>query len=293
MSLQVEAALTGARVPSAKTSFVDVGDAQIAYHTVGSGPPLLLLHGWPLNRHTFRGMLPALAAHYTCYVFDFPGAGESRWNERTAFNMGGQAESAKVFAQRLGLERYSILAHDTGGTIGRQLAVIDADRVEKLVAIGTEIPNHRPPWIQFFQWLSYIPGADAGFRKNMTSDAFLRSSRGFGGCFSNKDLIAGDFHRLFIQPLLDSRELRMGQRGRLRGIDWKLLDSLADGHRKIRAPVLLVWGADDPVFPVREARKMLPQFKNARFATIADAKLFVHEERPEEVARECLNFLLH
>ena len=292
MSLELPGARAGAQAPSEETSFVDIGDAKIAYHTAGSGPPLLLLHGWPLNRHTFRGILPALAAHYTCYAFDFPGAGESRWSERTEFDMGAQAESAKLFALRMGLDKYSILSHDTGGTIGRQLAIIDADRVRKLVAIGTEIPHHRPPWIQLFQWLSYLPGADVVFRRNMASDAFLRSSRGFGGCFANLDLIRGEFHRLFIQPLLDSPEQRTGQRRRLRGIDWKLLDSLAVGHGKIRAPVLLVWGAEDPVFPVQEARKMVPQFKDARFVSIADAKLFVHEERADTLAGECLRFLL-
>jgi pimeloyl-ACP methyl ester carboxylesterase len=276
---------------SAKPSLVDVGDAAIAYHAIGSGPPLLLLHGWPLHGGTFRRILPALAAHHTCYVIDFPGAGSSRWTDRTAFGMGAQAEGVKAFASRMGLRSYSIVSHDTGGTIGRQLAIIDADRVNKLVAIGTEIPHHRPPWIRLFQFLSYLPGADAGFRANMGSDRFLRSSRGFGGCFSNLDLIGGEFHHLFVQPLLESAERRGGQRGRLRGIDWALLDRLAEGHAAIRAPVLLLWGANDPVFPAEQARKMVPQFNDARFVTIPDAKLFVHEERPDEVARECLSFL--
>ena len=276
--------------PPAPT-FLDVGNAEIACRTYGSGPPLLLLHGWPLHGLTFRKIVPALAEYFTCHVIDFPGAGESRWNDRTGFGMREQAESAKLFAEKLGLRSYSIVSHDTGGTIARQLALIDADRVEKLVAIGTEIPHHRPPWIRFFQWLSYIPGADLGFRANMRSASFLRSARGFGGCFSNLDLIDGDFHELFVQPLLDSPNLRLGQRRRLRGIDWALLDSLAERHAGIRARVLLLWGAEDPVFPAEEARRMVPQFRDCHFVSIPAAKLFVHEERPAEVARECLAFL--
>ncbi len=291
MSPHVQSVRTNAPAPRNPPAFVDVGDAQIAYQKVGSGPPLLLLHGWPLHGETFRHVVPALAAHFTCYVPDFPGAGASRWTDRTAFGMAGQAESMKAFARRLGLTSYSIVSHDTGGTIARQLALIDADRVAKLVAIGTEIPHHRPPWIPFFQLISYLPGADLGFVANMRSDRFLRSSRGFGGCFSNLDLVQGEFHRLFIQPLLESAEQRAGQRRRLRGIDWKLLDRLAEGHAQIHAPVLLLWGADDPVFPVTEARKMVSQFPDARFATIPDAKLFVQEERGAEVAGECLRFL--
>ena len=231
-------------VPAASTTpaFVNVGDAEIAYHAIGAGPPLLLLHGWPLDGQTFRHLVPALAAHYTCYVIDLPGAGASRWSERTAFDFGSQAERLKIFADSLGLTSYAIFSHDTGGTIGRQLAIIDAARVEKLVAIGTEIPRHRPPWIRLFQVTSYLPGHDFIFRTNLKSPRFLRSARGFGGCFSNLALVDGEFHRCFVQPLLASARLREGQTRRLRGIDWKLLDGLATNTPRF-APACCCSGA--------------------------------------------------
>jgi pimeloyl-ACP methyl ester carboxylesterase len=56
-------------------------------------------------------------------------------------------------------------------------------------------------------------------------------------------------------------------------------------------PVLLIWGADDPTFPVALARAMVGQFPNARIAEIPGAKLLVHEEKPAEVARLALEFL--
>ncbi len=278
---------------NAPMQWQDVGDAQIAYSKIGAGPALLLLHGYPLTGATFRSMLPALAAHFTCYVLDLPGAGESRWSKQSGFKFGEQALGLKRFVDALGLQAYSILAHDTGGTIGRQLAIIDAARVEKLIAIGTEIPGHRPPWIRLFQFRSHLPGANGNFRKSMASRRFLRSSMGFGGAFTDLGLIDGEFHKLFIAPLVTSAQLTLGQIYRLRGIDWALLDSLAQGHARIKAPVLLIWGEDDPVFPLAEARKMVPQFHDCRgLKVIPGAKLFVHEEFPEAVAKESLTFLL-
>lgn len=130
------------------------------------------------------------------------------------------------------------------------------------------------------------------FRRNMRSGAFLRSSRGFGGCFYDLNLLNGEFHTLFIAPLIRSARQRAGQRYRLRGIDWALADSLAQGHAQILAPVLLIWGEDDPVFPVARAREMIPQFADCRGLTVVPrAKLFVHEEQPERVAHACLEFL--
>ncbi len=76
------------------------------------------------------------------------------------------------------------------------------------------------------------------------------------------------------------------------GIDWRMVDGLQTEHAKITAPTLLIWGEDDPVFPVREARPMADQLANCKaFITVPGAKLFVHEEKPETVARIALEFL--
>jgi pimeloyl-ACP methyl ester carboxylesterase len=274
------------------TQFQDIGHCRMAYRTIGSGEPLLMIHGFPLHGMTWRHVAPALAERFTCHLIDLPGAGETRCTPDTDFGFKAQARSVKAFADALGLTRYSLVAHDTGATIARQLAIIDPGRVKALVAIGTEIPHHRPPWIQVFQACSGLPGFLSMTRANMRSDLFLRSSMGFGGVFSDLGLLRGEFHDLFIEPVIRSAERAAGQRNFLRGIDWKLVDSLAEGHATIEAPVLLIWGEDDPIFPLPLAKAMVPQFRHCRgLEVVRDAKTFVHEERPEIVARLCLDFL--
>lgn len=271
----------------------DVGDAEIAYRVVGSGPPLMLLHGYPLNGLTFRHIVPALARRFTCYVLDLPGAGQSRWTKKTDFNFEAQAQSLKVFVDRLGWTRYATLSHDTGGTIARRLAILDAARTDRIVVIGTEIPNHRPPFIRLFQFRSRLPGANANFRSSMASREFRRSAMGFGGVFADLDHIDGEFFDLLVKPMVDSARERLGQLYRLRGIDWKVVDGLAKGHAMITAKVLLIWGADDPVFPLAEAKAMARQFRTEpRFAVIPGAKTFPHEDFPAAVVDACLPFLL-
>jgi len=272
--------------------WLNVGDAELAYRVIGSGPPLLMLHGYPLNGLTFRKLIPALAPHFTCYVLDLQGAGQSRWTKQTDFKFGAQAERLKTFVDRLELTAYSTLSHDTGGTIARRLAVIDPKRTHKLVVIGTEIPNHRPAWIRMFQFRSYLPGANGNFKTSFQSRKFRRSSMGFGGVFADLDYIDGDFFELFVQPMLDSQHERQGQLYRLRGIDWTIVDSLAVDHAKITAPLLFIWGEDDPVFPLAEARNMIGQFTvPPQFHVIPNGKTFVHEEKPEAVAEAALTFL--
>src|SRR5258706_7253082 len=158
-----------------ETLFHDVGSAELAYRKVGAGPPLLLMHGWPLWGFTWRRLLARLSARYTCYVVDTPGGGFTRWKADHDFKFAGQARSFARFLEGMNLSSVRVVAHDTGATIARQLALIAPERIERLALIGTEIPGHRPPWIPLFQKTAALPGAAATFRLLLRAKAFLRS----------------------------------------------------------------------------------------------------------------------
>jgi len=280
-----------ARYWDVPAQMIDTGTARIACRRFGSGSPLLLVHGFPLSGFTWRKILPELAERHTCWVPDLPGMGESTWTDDTEWSFPGQARTLKRLADRLGLERYSVLAQDTGGTFARLLALDDAARVERLVLINTEIPGHRPPWIPLYQFLMALPGAQTSFGLLLRSRWFLRSGMGFGGCFSDLSLLDGAFHEHVVDPLLRSPERMEGMARYLTGLTWEPVDALATGHARLTMPVLLLWGADDPTFPLSQARTMLRQIAHARLVEIPGAKLLAHEEKPAEVARATLEFL--
>jgi len=270
---------------------IDTGTARLPCRRYGNGPDLLLVHGFPLSGFTWRKLLPELATRFTCWVPDLPGLGESEWTDVTDFSFPGQGRTLKALVDRLGLARYSVIAQNTGGTFARYLALEDLGRVEKLVLVNTEMPGHRPPWIPFYQFLMRLPGTLSAFGVLLRSRLFLRSGMGFGGCFSDLDLIEGEFDEYVVQPLLRSRRRMEGISAYLRGAAWGPVDALATEHGRLAMPVQLVWGADDPTFPVALARQMATQFPNARIVEIPGARLLVHEEKPADVARAALAFL--
>ena len=176
--------------------------------------------------------------------------------------------------------------------IGRQLALIDGGRIRKFAMTNTEIPYHRPPWIPLLRRLMVVPGANAAFRWILRSRRFLRSSAGLGGSFSNLDLIEGEFHDYIITPLICSSYRMQGHINFSRGWDWNLVDAMKAKHAQITMPVLLVWGEDDPTFPIEKAEKMVQQFGDCRgVERIPSAKLFVQEEQPEMVSKILLQFM--
>lgn len=274
---------------AATAETIDTGTARLPCRRYGSGPPLLLVHGFPLSGFTWRKVLPDLARHYTCIVPDLPGMGDSEWTDATDFSFPGQGHTLKVLVDRLGLTRYSVLGQDTGGTFARYLALEDGARIERLLLINTEMPHHRPPWIPLYQSLMQLPGTLAVFALLLQSRWYLRSGMGFGGCFEDLGLIDGDFHQFVVEPLVRSPRRREGMQRYLRGATWGPVDALARDHARLTMPVDLIWGADDPTFPLALARAMAGQFPHARFTEIPGARLLVHEEKPAEVARAILS----
>ena len=272
--------------------FVELDDARIAYREFGSGPPLVLLHGFPLSGLTYRHLVPHLESRFTCYVIDTPGLGESKWRPGMDFHFTAQALRMKACIDAIGLQTYPLLAHDTGATLARLLALADAGRVQRIVLVNTEMPGHRTPWILFYTALFRIPGVTTTLGWILRSRRYLRSRIAFGNLYSDPALLNDDFVRCFISPLVASKPRREGVRRYLLGFDWALLDGLRDRHAEIAVPVLLIWGEDDPTFPIELARAMALQFNpTAPLVRIPAAKLLVHEEKPELVAREVVKFL--
>lgn len=252
---------------------------------------MLLIHGWPLNHTSYHALLPHLTPRFTCHLPDTPGLGDSEWSAGTDFSFPGQAQTLRGVADALGLSEYGVIAHDTGASIARLLAATDA-RVRKLVLLNTEMPGHRPPWIPLYRNLAALPGTATSFRLLLRSRLFLRSPMGFGGCFHDLDRIDAGFVARNITPLLGSPRRLEGILRYLRGIDWQVVDSLRAIHAGLDIPVLLVWGAQDPTFPVAAARQMVQQFRHcAGLVEIPAARLLVHEERAQQVAAAALQFL--
>ncbi|HEV7732692.1 MAG TPA: alpha/beta hydrolase [Candidatus Binatia bacterium] len=277
---------------TAPIELVDAGDATLACRRFGAGPTLLLVHGFPLHGFTWRHVLPTLAQRFTCIVVDLPGFGDATWSAATDFGFHAHARRLRTVLDRLGVASCHVLAQDTGATIARCLALQAPERVTSLALVNTEMPGHRPPWIREFQWALRLPAAGRFFQALLRSDRYIRSGMGFGGCFADPRLLGGDFHDAFVAPLVASSRRIDGLSRYLLGLGWDVVDAMAQRHAELRMPVLLVWGEDDPTFPLPLARAMADQFPAGEgIAVIPHTRLLPHEERPDDVCAHVVPFL--
>ena len=272
-----------------------IDDAVIAVRKYGQGLPLVLVHGFIVHGYTWRKLLPELAKHFTCYVVDLPGFGSSEWTRKTDFTFTAQADRlAKLFLM-LQLDKYSIVAQDTGASIARMVAIAHPNTVERLVLINTEIPNHRPPFIPMHQFLAKLPGANFIFRSLLKVGFIVRSPLLLNQMYFDKSqLKRSENLDCYLNPLINSKHKMLGMLGYLKGIEWSVVDEFKDSHSKIQASTLFVWGENDKTFPIELAQEMVAQFSaRCQFKSIPRAALMPQEEKPLQVLEYILPFLLN
>ncbi len=278
---------------SAKPINYKIDDASITVRKFGEGKPLVLIHGFAVNGCTWRKMIPELAKHFTCYVVDLPGFGDSQWDKETDFAFTAQAKRLVKLVKKLNISNYSIIAQDTGASISRIVAITELDNIKKLVLINTEIPNHRPPFIPLYQFFAKLPMANFLFRSLIKIGTFVRSRFFLKEFYFDKSKLR-DKENLdrYLIPLKTSKDKMFGMLEYLKGIEWKVIDSFAKSHSEIKAETLFVWGENDKTFPIEIARKMPEQFNsNCKLVSISKASLMPHEEKPNEVLKKVIPFL--
>jgi pimeloyl-ACP methyl ester carboxylesterase len=120
------------------------GGVRLAVADAGSGPAVVLLHGWPVTSLHWWLAVPALtAAGYRAICADLRGQGASEGPG--TFAKEELARDVVALAARFGLARFALVGHDWGGTVGYLVAADHRDRVAALVVEEELLPGSGVP----------------------------------------------------------------------------------------------------------------------------------------------------
>jgi len=118
---------------------IDVAGSRVALSTGGSGPPLLLLHGYPQTRACWHRVVPALAQRFTVVAADLRGYGESAkppgGEGHVAYSKREMARDLVGAMAALGHARFAVAGHDRGGRVAHRMALDHPDVVERLAVL--------------------------------------------------------------------------------------------------------------------------------------------------------------
>jgi haloacetate dehalogenase len=287
-----------------ETRRIAVERGEIFARVGGSGPPLLLLHGWPESHLMWHAAAPLLAERFTVVATDLAGYGESL-RPAAAEDHEPHAKRALAADQiqamaALGFERFAVAGHDRGGRVAYRLALDHPDRVTRLAVL--DIVPTAEVWAR----------ADATFALGYWHWGFLAQPAPFP-----ERLIAGDPGVVFdaarriglgAEPgryphaVMAAYRAAFDDPGAIEGMceDYRAGAGADRAHdeadraagRTIAAPTLALWGRRGALelFYGDVLAVWAPWCADVRGHAV-DATHFLVEDRPEEVAAELGLFL--
>ncbi len=252
----------------------------LAYDEVGSGPPLLILHGLLGQARNWASQAKLFGQHYRTLSVDLRNHGRSPWASGMTYE--DMAADIAALAEAVG-PPVRIVGHSMGGKVTMVVALKYPDLIEKAVVVDISPIRHEDS--PFYGYLEAMLALDLeSITRRGQADRLLA------------DAIPNDAERAF---LLLNLAAEAGK-----GLHWKpnlqeLYDRLIDildwpdhlfGYQNAD-PILFIAGGNSPYIQPSHKPAIARLFPNARYATIANAGHWVHAEQPQALFQTVADFL--
>jgi non-heme chloroperoxidase len=273
--------------------FINVGQENstpidLYYEDHGSGPPVVLIHGWPLSGRSWEKQLTALlAAGRRVITYDRRGFGKSS-QPATGYDYDTFAEDLHKLVSTLDLRDFALVGFSMGGgEVARYLGAYGTDRVSKAVFMAAV-----PPFL--LKTPDNSGGIDIsvfdGIKKGIVADrlAFLGQ---FLANFYNVDVLKGK--QISDEVVRDSWNIASGASpiGTLECVTAWYTDFRQD-LRRIDVPTLIIHGDSDRILPIEVTGKATQAaIKGSRLVTVKGGPHGLNWTHADEVNRELVSFL--
>lgn len=245
-------------------------EGMVRWRVLGSGDPVVLVHGTPYSSLLWRDIAPALARTRAVHVFDHLGFGRSDQREGQDLSLAAHARNFARLLDHWGLSRPSVVAHDIGGAVAlrtlllegrdyRDLTLFDAvsggewERgLFRLILEHADVFHELPDYAHEALVAAHMRHAThVGLRPGVL-DAFLAPWRGAAG--------QAAFYRQYSQ---------------IRQADTAAYEDLLGG---ISLPVRIIWGREDRILPPEYAEWLHARIPHAELHWIEDAGHLLQED---------------
>lgn len=257
-------------------SHVQIDDLSIGYRRAGTGPPLLLLHGFLCDSRCWRSQLAELSDQFDVIAWDAPGAGSSS-DPPTPFTLADWSRCLARFLDAVGVPRAHVVGLSWGGVLAQEFYRLHSNRVARLVLSDTY-----PGWGG-----SFPPAVVAKRVARCEQDSLLSPaeflSRWIPEMFSDAappsareelSAVFADFHplgfRLMAKSLADT--------------------DTTDLLPKIGVPTLVLWGERDQRSPMSIAEQLRDAIPRAELRVLARAGHVSNMEQPLEFNAQVRRF---
>jgi haloacetate dehalogenase len=280
----------------------DVLGVTVNHAIAGSGPPLLLLHGYPENHLMWRHVAPALAEDHTVVVADLRGYGDSGKPTPDAaglvYSKRSMAGDQVGLMRRLGFAQFGLVGHDRGARVAHRLVLDHPSAVSRLAVLDIVPTRHvlanvtRAMATAYYHWFflatpngiaEHMIAADPGF--------WVRSLIGplLGPGASIEQRVMDDYIRCFSDPAAIAGSCADYRAAA--GIDLVHDEESVSSGQKIDCPVLALWGSQAFVGRNYEPVRVWEQYASDVRGSALPTGHFLPEEAPDLVIAGLRDFL--
>ena len=284
--------------PGFETRKIQTSGATIHVLRGGSGPPLLLLHGYPQTHVEWHKIGRQLAERFTIVLTDLRGYGDSSKpaeGERHAnYSKRAMALDQIEVMRALGYDRFAVAGHDRGARVAWRLAVEHPDRVTRAAVLDVvPLPYSmmtREFATQYFHWFFLIQPAP--FPETLIGNnaefylrsRFLRPTVGTGA-------ITPEAFAEYLRCFKDPATIHATCEDYRAGATIDLEHSGEDGTRRVTCPLLVLWGERGTVGRLYDVMKIWREHAVNVTGKALPAGHFLPEEVPDETLSALLSFL--
>ena len=270
---------------AATTRTVDLDGLRVAYRELGSGPAVLLLHGWPTSSHLWREVMAPIASANRAVAVDLPGFGASDKPLDRRYNFELFERTIDGLLAELGIDQTAIAVHDLGGPVGVHWAIRNPERVTKIALLNTLLyPEFSDAVLEFVRDLR-----NPASRDKLTSPEGLESMLRLGladQCYLTDELLQA------VREPFQTRESRRALAAAGIQLELEGFAEIARRLHELRMPVRVIYGARDQVLPdvadtMARVERDLPQTVTT---ALPDCGHFLQEEAPKQVGELLARF---
>ncbi len=264
--------------------FVDSNGVKIHYVTLGKGPLLVMLHGFPDYWYTWRDQMPALARHFQVVAIDLRGYNQSDQPKGVQdYALDKLVGDVQAVLKHFQHEKAILVGHDWGGFIAWAFAMAHPDQTERLIVLNCPHPK--------------------GILRELANNPQQQKNSQYARFFQQADAAEKVKPELLVlwvkEPDARKKYLEALKRSSIEGmLNYYKANYPREPYKDdrdfppVRSPVLLIHGLEDPYLlpgALNDTWKWLQG--GLTLVTVPRAGHFVHRDAPEFVTKTMLRWL--
>lgn len=261
-------------IPGFRDTSVPIDGGSLHAVIGGSGPPLVLLHGWPQTWWAWHLVMPSLAADHTVIAFDLPGLGSSTI-PASGYDTVTMAGRIRQAVHALGYNQVQILAHDMGALIAYPYARDYPNEVSRLAVLETPLPGFGLENAYGLSWHFLFNMSPAPIPENIIDNKDVPTYLGmlFNGAHHPEAIDVNRYYTAYSDPTRRSAGYNY-----YRAFPTDSANDVANASKQLTMPVLAM-GAQY-VFGAGVAASFQQVAKDVRGVVVPDSGHFIPEENP-------------